>query len=1265
MPRFIASGPDIPERLLWAHEEGRVVFFCGAGISYPAGLPDFKGLVDQLYAKLGTQQDPIEEQAFLKSQYDATLDLLERRYPGQRLAVRTALAEVLKPKWRKKGATTTHEALLQLATDRQGKVRLVTTNFDRIFQCLMTKRKPAIPGYAAPLLPIPKPTRWHGVVHLHGLLPDLPDEISLNRLVLTSGDFGLAYLTERWAARFVSELFRYYTVCFVGYSLNDPVLRYMMDALAVDEMLGETRPKAYACGSVENGGQSQTMLEWEAKGVTPLLYDVPSGTQDHSGLHLTLKEWADTYRDGVRGKEMIVALHASTPPLTSSRLDFAVGRVLWALTDGLAVKHFADLNPVPPLGWLEPLAQNQFKHEDLPRFGVTPKRENDEQLAFSIIQRPSPYTLAPQMSLVDFGVNGAGWDEVMFYLARWLTRHLDDPKLVLWVAKQGGQLHARFAALVQQRLMELDRLTHDNNQEELDRIRAVAPKSIPTPLMRVIWRLILSGRLESHAHRYDLYDWLRRFKQDGLTPTLRLELRETLTPRVALREPFRWQEEPDTSHETKSVNDLVEWEIVLSVGHVYPVLRDVQKLPNWSLALPELLQDFSLLLRDVLDLKRELGGAQDKSDLSYLHHPSISAHAQNNDVRDWTALIDLVRDAWVAAARNDPAQAQRTAEQWQQTPYPLFKRLAFFAAALGDVISPRQSLDWLLADGHWWLWSVETERESLRLLVALAPRLDNGDIMSLEQAILHGPSREMVRSDIEPEHWERRVKSEVWLRLKKAHAAGAALGQASMDKLDKLTQEYPEWKLATDESDEFPFWMGEAEGMGRKFIALPIPRREVVAWIKQHPSSDHWNEDGWRQRCHDDFPTTAYTLFALSFEGEWPADRWRDALQAWAEDKLLKKSWRFVVKVLAKAPDSVILKLEHPLSYFLEVQAQTFVSRKELFFNLIHRLLKLKSEGEVVVDDDPVSRAINHPVGHVTEALLRWWYRQDPKEGQGLPNRTKLLFTELCDTQVQMYRHGRVLLAAHAIALFQIDEGWVRTNLLPLFDWHKSELEARAAWEGFLWSPRLYQPFLSAIKQPMLEAAIHYKLLGKHAHQFAAFLTYAALNLGETFTRKELAYATGALPVEGLQGTAQTLVLALEGAGEQREAYWHNRVLPYFKFIWPKSVDVITPAISESFARLCIEAREAFPEAFGQLKHWLKPVNHPDYLIDRLSESTIPRQFPTETLMFLNSIIGDDAQWLPQELGQCLEEIKRANLKLVSDERYTRLNNLLRRRGIS
>ena len=46
--QFGRNGPDIPERLLQAHEDGHVVFFCGAGISYRAGLPGFKGLTEQI-----------------------------------------------------------------------------------------------------------------------------------------------------------------------------------------------------------------------------------------------------------------------------------------------------------------------------------------------------------------------------------------------------------------------------------------------------------------------------------------------------------------------------------------------------------------------------------------------------------------------------------------------------------------------------------------------------------------------------------------------------------------------------------------------------------------------------------------------------------------------------------------------------------------------------------------------------------------------------------------------------------------------------------------------------------------------------------------------------------------------------------------------------------------------------------------------------------------------------------------------------------------
>lgn len=61
--QFIKKGPDIPERLLQAHEDGRVVFFCGAGISYPAQLPTFSGLVNKLYSALEPNPSPVQQAA--------------------------------------------------------------------------------------------------------------------------------------------------------------------------------------------------------------------------------------------------------------------------------------------------------------------------------------------------------------------------------------------------------------------------------------------------------------------------------------------------------------------------------------------------------------------------------------------------------------------------------------------------------------------------------------------------------------------------------------------------------------------------------------------------------------------------------------------------------------------------------------------------------------------------------------------------------------------------------------------------------------------------------------------------------------------------------------------------------------------------------------------------------------------------------------------------------------------------------------------------
>jgi hypothetical protein len=498
--QFIANGPDIPSALLQAHEDGDLVFFCGSGISYPAGLPGFKGLVEGIYRLTGTEPTDIERQAFDRGQFDVTLDQLERRLPGQRIAVRRALAEVLKPKLHRKGATDTHTALLRLARCRQGTLRLVTTNFDRIFHVAARRSSQAFEAYAAPMLPIPKNSRWNGLVFLHGLLPVKTDDISLNRLVVTSGDFGLAYLTERWAARFVSELFRNYVVCFVGYSINDAVLRYMMDALAADRMLGEITPQAWALVDYEQGQERSKTIEWEAKGVKPILYHVPTASNDHSALHQTMLAWADTYHQGVLGKEHIVVSYALARPSASTQQDDFVGRMLWALSDmsGLPAKRLADFNPVPPLDWL------------LEAFSNLP------------------------MLLVSVGVIDSRWDKVMLQLAHWLKRHLGDPRLILWIVQRGGRLHNQWLSIFEGELDRLSTLEQEGKTAALDDIRSKAPMAIPCSLMRTLWRLLISGRVKPKWSGKSLLRWKNRLKREGLTTTLRLELRELLVFSVAI-----------------------------------------------------------------------------------------------------------------------------------------------------------------------------------------------------------------------------------------------------------------------------------------------------------------------------------------------------------------------------------------------------------------------------------------------------------------------------------------------------------------------------------------------------------------------------------------------------------------------------------------------------------------------------------------------------------------------------------------------------------
>jgi hypothetical protein len=207
------------------------VFFCGAGISYPAGLPGFEGLAYELTKQVGGPLDRAERALFEQGQFDRVLVLYEQRIQGGRTHVRKWLPAVLKPDLARPRALMTHLALLTLGRSKNDGLKLVTTNFDLLFEKAAEHyRQPSFAVYPDP----PARLRWEGLVHLHGRMPANPSEDDLDRLVLSDGDFGQAYLIHGWASRFVAGVLRDYVLCFVGYSLNDPVVRYMTAAHALE-----------------------------------------------------------------------------------------------------------------------------------------------------------------------------------------------------------------------------------------------------------------------------------------------------------------------------------------------------------------------------------------------------------------------------------------------------------------------------------------------------------------------------------------------------------------------------------------------------------------------------------------------------------------------------------------------------------------------------------------------------------------------------------------------------------------------------------------------------------------------------------------------------------------------------------------------------------------------------------------------------------------------------------------------------------------------
>lgn len=325
--RVIQLGPGlaaIPERLLLAHSRGEVLFICGAGVSRPAGLPDFRQLVLDVFATLDTSTHSVltglpsgacnqwqancadlndrqtaEVKRFIVGDFDVVLGMLERRLDNQTRGdsqVRRTVATILRS--RATSPAAIHKALIALA-DRGGAKTIVTTNFDLLLQVAAQRLRSPVETYS--LGSIPRPSRhseFSGVLHIHGALDKNPARNS--DLVLSDQDFGEFYLRRRVVPDFIYDAARLYHLVLVGYSANDPPMRYLLNAVAADgNRFDDLKERFTFFGA--SSPDAVALADWNGRGITPIQYDSKNG---HDALRATLERWAAL--SAINGRKEIV-----------------------------------------------------------------------------------------------------------------------------------------------------------------------------------------------------------------------------------------------------------------------------------------------------------------------------------------------------------------------------------------------------------------------------------------------------------------------------------------------------------------------------------------------------------------------------------------------------------------------------------------------------------------------------------------------------------------------------------------------------------------------------------------------------------------------------------------------------------------------------------------------------------------------------------------------------------------------------------------------
>jgi len=1257
--RFLPYGPWIPDKLLSDRDAGEVLFFCGAGVSRAkAGLPDFLSLACQVADELGAAQHS-DVRRLLKAAIpsaggskpaatvaiDRAFTLLQQEF--EIADVRRAVAGFLKAP--DDCDLSPHRTLLDLSRIRTGQPRLVTTNFDLLFE----RSEKGLQSSAPPRLPDPRrPKDFHGIVHLHGAVNQGHDGAEHDEFVLSSGEFGHAYLSDGWATRYIQGLLERFVIVFVGYSADDPPVQYLLEAMNQGTK-GDPRLYAFHQGSAQDA-----IAQWSHRGVMPIPFD------QYSSLWSTLEAWADRARD-VDAWHRTIIERAKGGPATVTPHERSLVAHLARSSDGARMLATADFTLSAE--WL--FVFDRAVRYSTPAHWRVPPDSIDPFEALGLDEDPLPDRVEAQDPFARRKAPADAWDAFEIAADDRHTASIDAfARLTGPAASVAGVLPARLSHLGQW----IARVAHQP---------AVAAWMAGRGTLHSQIRHAVTWRLRYQATEFsDVISnaWARLMDAEVIDAG---QLRYTIGAEV---ERVGW-----SSRLIRAGVALYRPYIVVNQGTAMPWFGQDQEVPMTSLMRAEVeyprpyvpfvfpndqLALVCRLFRAHLELAVQLEGELKESGALYfdairpLDGERPSEFRLNGLMGTFTGLVESL-------AAVDQAAAQREVEAWNEHEDAAFTHLRVWASGYAALMTPERATATLLGVSAQVFWSSEHERD---LLLAIRDRWEAwspAQRIQIEQRILEEPlpwfTEREDQKDIVAYYRLNRLQ---WLKEQ-----GVLFSFDERETMVLLRALSPNWEEAAAQHTAQPriTRVRSVEDNNDDSLLAEVPLDDVVT------AAGHLaGYDFGQGTVRNPFSGLARRRPARALRGlVYASKRGLDTGAAWStflnrqiQGSPSSRLRAQVTRRLSQLPVTAALAIAHPIadwmtSYGHDLGQTAPVALEGLWR---HILVVLEAEEPETRSGrlDWVNEAINRPAGKLAELMFKDGRLDACRVDSGLPEDWLGRLEALLALPPPQGFYALAVVSLRFGWLSLVAPAWTEAHVLP---WATDEgMGGKAFWSGFLSAGRTPSSvFFMRIKAPLLRWATDESVGRTYQRTVAGMLLIGwrgvdpdhpetqhitdvelreVLILGNDELRREMLWQLG---------------YWAKSENKDEEDGWDALILPFLRRVWPLQRSVRTAASSGALLNLAFSVPEhLFDEVVTAIERRLTVVEI-GAMMGTLEEEALQafvQDHARALLSLLWGVLSEDATRWPYGADTYLERLG-LQIALAGDARLLELQRRRHRAG--